>query len=419
MRTCLYLFHKKLRRLDLPSLGEAVRRFDRVVPIVLVERSAYGVKRGARQEMGLWRRQFYFEAIDDLLGSLRDGGVEPILLNNDETVLERLLVIGRKHRAESLVMSEPRGFYELLFKQSLEESFDVFTFEDDCLISLEDLPFELEDLPGTFSKFRRLVEKALRVRKEEKAVDLAPFKDEFHFSDEFYFVSETHHENSAYPFAGGESAGLSRLGDYFWQSDGVAHYKETRNGLVGTEYSSKLSGYLALGCVSQVTVYWELKRYERERVANESTYWLFFELLWREFFLRVAQFYGRSIFSEGGLSGGRKVNRGRREDFERWCRGETEEPFVNAMLRELVETGFMSNRGRQVAASYLVHGLKQDWREGAAFFEKHLIDYDVSSNWCNWMYVAGVGNDPRSRVFNVEKQQRRYDEGGAYCRLWT
>jgi deoxyribodipyrimidine photo-lyase len=80
----------------------------------------------------------------------------------------------------------------------------------------------------------------------------------------------------------------------------------------------------------------------------------------------------------------------------------------------------MSNRARQNVASYLVHDLGQDWRWGAAFFECHLLDYDVASNWCNWAYIAGVGNDPRAgRKFNVEKQAKDYDPQKIFIKLWS
>jgi deoxyribodipyrimidine photo-lyase len=88
-------------------------------------------------------------------------------------------------------------------------------------------------------------------------------------------------------------------------------------------------------------------------------------------------------------------------------------------MRELSETGFMSNRGRQNVASYLVKDLNVDWRMGAEYFEYQLIDYDVTSNWCNWNYVAGVGSDPREdRYFNILTQAKRYDENGEYVKLW-
>jgi deoxyribodipyrimidine photo-lyase len=88
-------------------------------------------------------------------------------------------------------------------------------------------------------------------------------------------------------------------------------------------------------------------------------------------------------------------------------------------MRELNQTGFMSNRGRQNVASYLVKDLRQDWRYGAAYFEQELIDYDVTSNWGNWAYVAGVGNDPReNRYFNILSQASRYDQNGEYVKHW-
>ena len=88
-------------------------------------------------------------------------------------------------------------------------------------------------------------------------------------------------------------------------------------------------------------------------------------------------------------------------------------------MRELAQTGFMSNRGRQNVASYFCHTLQQDWRYGAAYFESQLVDYDVSSNWGNWAYVAGVGNDPRpDRRFNVDKQAETYDPLQTYQDRW-
>ena len=79
----------------------------------------------------------------------------------------------------------------------------------------------------------------------------------------------------------------------------------------------------------------------------------------------------------------------------------------------------MSNRGRQNVASYFAKDLLLDWRIGAAYFESQLMDYDVHSNYGNWMYVAGVGNDPRDRKFNIRMQAERYDEGGKFQRLWN
>ena len=87
-------------------------------------------------------------------------------------------------------------------------------------------------------------------------------------------------------------------------------------------------------------------------------------------------------------------------------------------MKEIAATGFMSNRGRQNVASYFAKEMQQDWRIGASYFESMLIDYDVHSNWGNWMYNSGVGNDPRDRKFNIESQSNRYDPDNKYIQLW-
>ena len=102
-----------------------------------------------------------------------------------------------------------------------------------------------------------------------------------------------------------------------------------------------------------------------------------------------------------------------------WREGKTGMPFVDANMRELLLTGFQSNRGRQNVASFLTKNLGVDWRAGAEWFESQLIDYDVCANWGNWAYVAGVGNDPRQdRYFHVIKQARDYDPEARYVKTW-
>ena len=102
-----------------------------------------------------------------------------------------------------------------------------------------------------------------------------------------------------------------------------------------------------------------------------------------------------------------------------WCQGRTGYPFVDANMRELLHSGWMSNRGRQVVASFLIKDMRVDWRVGAEWFESRLLDYDVGSNWANWAYLAGVGGDPRSsRYFSVPRQQAVHDADGAFVSLW-
>ena len=224
----------------------------------------------------------------------------------------------------------------------------------------------------------------------------------------------------AFVFTGGETSGVQRVHEYLFESRSILSYKQTRNGLTGSNYSSKFSAWLASGCISSRQVYQSIKNFEVDIAANESTYWLYFELLWRDYFRLVMKKYGTRLFHLSGIK--QKITSWPVHNpslLERWIQGETGNDFIDANMLELRHTGFMSNRGRQNVASYFCHDLKMDWRMGAAYFEQQLIDYDVCSNWGNWAYVAGVGNDPRpNRYFNIDKQANDYDANKSYRKLW-
>ena len=224
---------------------------------------------------------------------------------------------------------------------------------------------------------------------------------------------------SAFPFSGGEKAAQARIDHYFFSTDHVAQYKETRNGLIGLDYSTKLSAWLANGCISARTVCHQLITYEKTVQANESTYWVLFELLWREFFKYVGLKHKNELFKSGGINQKTFAKGDNPKVYDTWKNGTTHSAFINANMKELAQTGWMSNRGRQNVASYWSKTLDQDWRKGATYFESQLIDYDVDSNWANWMYTSGVGNDPRDRIFNPERQADMYDPQKAFQKLWN
>jgi deoxyribodipyrimidine photo-lyase len=225
-------------------------------------------------------------------------------------------------------------------------------------------------------------------------------------------------------FSGGETVALEHSNYYIWKSKLIQTYKDTRNGLLGMDYSSKYSPWLALGCISARHLYYEIRKFEREVTQNESTGHLIFELLWRDYFKFLMVKYGTEIFHLEGLTKYHGQYKERKwlvdkNNFQKWCDGVTGLSFVDANMREMNRTGFMSNRGRQNVASFLTKDLFVDWRMGAEFFESMLLDYDTCSNYGNWLYVAGVGTDPREdRYFNVIKQATMYDPKQEYVKHW-
>ena len=265
----------------------------------------------------------------------------------------------------------------------------VHAFGPSTLIREEDLPFTLDQMPFVFTDFRKRIEAQLRV---------AP--------------------PVASPLSNEETPALARLHHYLWGSHAIQTYKATRNGMIRLDDSSKFSPWLSIGALSARTIYAELKKYEAEVCANESTYWLFFELLWRDYMKFFSLKFGAQIFRPEGVRPGSSPNQDNPEAFEAWCNGRTSDEFINANMNELNSTGWMSNRGRQNVASYLIHDLGINWTWGASYFEQQLLDYDPDLNWGNWLYLSGRGSDPRARKFNTDHQAQTYDPHGEYRKLW-
>ncbi len=144
------------------------------------------------------------------------------------------------------------------------------------------------------------------------------------------------------------------------------------------------------------------------------------ELIWREFFKMIVFHFPYSANQSFKPAYDRIEWRNDEHDFESWCRGETGYPMVDAGMRELNLTGFMHNRVRMVAASFLCKNLLIDWRWGEAYFSEKLLDYDLSSNVGNWQWAAGSGCDasPYFRIFNPLVQAAKFDKNQEYIRKW-
>lgn len=243
-------------------------------------------------------------------------------------------------------------------------------------------------VPDSFSQFRKKAEKALP---SEFYDAVKPFDDEV----------------------------LNEIDYYFYKKKLPLTYFQSRNNLVGRDFSSKMSCFLSCGALDVKYLYNQIKSFEKRVGANKSTYWLIFELLWREFFYWHYQEHQRRFFSLNGIKG--ELNFSSFEKFNLVdLKKMSNSTFFISCLNELERTGYLSNRARQMFASFWVNDLELDWRSGAYLFEQYLIDYDVFSNYGNWMYLAGVGVDPRGkRYFNIEKQLATYDPKGHYLKKWS
>ncbi|MGB3296186.1 MAG: DASH family cryptochrome [Phormidesmis sp.] len=427
MRILLWL-RNDLRLHDHEPLHRALAKKADVIFLYCFDPRHFGETSFGFAKTGAYRAQFLIETVADLRQTLRSKGSDLIVRNGkpEEEIpaVVKALNIEAVYWHEEVTAEETDAEegIELALKQ-LQVSSEVYWGA--TLYHPDDLPFAVNKLPEVFTQFRKAVEKECTVSPMFPTPDqLPPLPSEADPGElptlsDFGLEAKPIDPSGVLSFKGGETQAFARLQHYFWDVDKLQVYKETRNGMLGADYSSKFSPWLANGSLSPRKVYEEVQAYEQQRKKNNSTYWMVFELLWRDYFRFVCAKYGRKVFRRGGIRGLPIDWQQDWKRFDQWREGKTGYPLVDANMKEIAATGFMSNRGRQNVASFLTKNLGIDWRWGAEWFESLLIDYDVCSNWGNWNYTAGVGNDARGfRYFNIPKQSKDYDPAGDYVKHW-
>jgi|AntRauMFilla1563_2_1112583.scaffolds.fasta_scaffold00313_7 deoxyribodipyrimidine photo-lyase len=431
--TALVWFRNDLRTHDHQALVEASRQYQRVVGIYVLDPAfIHGKTRSFDfPKVGAYRLQFILESLTDLRTNLRNLGSELYIRVGDS--VQEISKLAKQFDASAVfaheeITDEEISLDGLLEQQLNQQNIGLYLYWGSTLYHPDDIPFSQDDIPLVFTNYRKTIEKKSNVRGvlfkpvfPHKILEEEWDKEDFPTLSSLSIKEPTTDNRSAFPFTGGESAALTHLHNYCFESQQITTYKQTRNGLIGKEYSTKFSPWLAIGAISPRRIYHTIKDFEQQHIANDSTYWVIFELIWRDFFRFTFWRYENILFQHQGLLPKHAEKPSTFVDeakLQGWKNGNTGIPFIDANMRELKATGFMSNRGRQNVASYLIHVLHCDWRWGAEWFESQLLDYDPCSNWGNWAYVAGVGNDPRVRYFNAIKQANDYDKQGKYVKLW-
>ncbi|MAJ31880.1 MAG: deoxyribodipyrimidine photolyase [Flavobacteriaceae bacterium] len=423
----LLWFTKDLRPYDHEGLQTAIRESSGIIGVYCIDKEAYTVAK----EFGFSKRSKFqlsliLEALEELKKGLQSLNIPLIVF--DTTASECLTHLLEEYQIDQVILQEEWSFEEQKEVENLKSQLPNILFKTylgQLLWHPEDVPYNLHqnELPDVFTVFRKKCEKQARVRPLiiNHSIPTNCFKQassEIPTLQSLGLPEVNIPPSAAFKFHGGYQEAQDRLHAYFFENHHIARYKKTRNGLLGTEYSSKFSPWLAIGALSPRYIYHKIKSYEKKHVKNQDTYWLAFELMWRDYFKYISLEHGNHLFKQTGIKKRQYYWKQDKREFLKWVNGQTGDSFVDANMIELQQTGFMSNRGRQNVASYLTKDLQIDWRWGAAYFESVLIDYDVHSNWGNWQYVSGVGNDPRDRKFNTQLQAERYDPKQEFQKLW-
>jgi deoxyribodipyrimidine photo-lyase len=421
-RTILVWFRNDLRVHDNEILLEATRKADKVLPVFCFDPFYFKTTETGGLKTGNFRARFLLESVADLREHLRALGGELIIRTGDPA--EILPQLAEQYHINEVYHHREVAFEETAISEAVETALwktrlNLKHFIGHTLYHKEDLPFPIKDIPDSFAVFRKKVERDSSVRpiaanpdriitpEITDAGELPTLKD-LGLDEPFDDPRETTH------FTGGETAGIQALQCYL-NNKTPLNAKAARNPQTLAVNSSKLSPWLALGCISPRKVYWEVMNHDSS--AGHSP--LILEILWRDYFRFMFKKHGQKFFRPEGFKE-EVPELAKNQDilFEQWKTGHTGVAYIDAAMHALNATGYINNYARQIVAGYLVRDLKVDWTRGALYFEEKLIDYSPASNWGNWAFVAGVGNDPRDNRYFINKQATELETKSAFIDTW-
>ncbi len=421
-RKILVWFRNDLRLHDNEVLVEAIAKADEILPVYFFDLRHFEQTRYHSAKTGVLRSNFLIQSVAALRKAFRDlGGDILILKGNPEDHLPQLVsdyeisevYHHREVASEETVVSA--RVEDLLWKQKI----NLKHFIGHTLYNKEDLPFPIKDIPDVFAQFKKKTERDAIV----KPCFLTPEKINFVAVEswgeipdlsELVGLNQINDRAGNDDFKGGEQEAFRHLHDFLHAGEDMAL---SNAALKKNEVLSKLSSWLALGCLSPRAVYWKMKEAEANYGLKPYFNQIILGLLWRDYYRFMFKKYGNTFFRPSGFSAELKdFSLADSDKLNSWKTGNTGHILVDSFMYELNKTGYIKNSARQLVATYLIYELGINWVMGAAYFEERLLDYSPASNWGNWANIAGVGNDDRlTKSFDFEKQLKMVDPKGLYA----
>ena len=423
-KTILVWFRNDLRIHDNEILLEAVRKADKVLPVYCFDPYYFEKNASGNSKTGSLRAQFLLESVADLRKNLQNLGGELIIkIGNPAEILPQL--------AEEYSINEVYHHREVAYEETdISEQVEAALwkmklnlkhFIGHTLYHKEDLPFPIKDIPDSFVVFKKKVERDSNVRPcigtpDVISTPVITDAGELPTLLELGLHAAISDPRSVIDYAGGESTALIQLRDVLLNIDQAGGGKNLRIG-TASAVSSKLSPWIALGCISLRQVYWEVIKHQQ---ATHTTFtnFLILDLLWRDYFRFMFKKHGQKFIAAKNNSLDVLIAENQDELFDGWKNGETGVPLVDAIMHELNASGYINNYSRQVVAGFLVNELKVDWIRGAAYFEEKLIDYSPASNWGNWAFIAGVNDARESRYAMAAKPANELETRSDFINTW-
>jgi deoxyribodipyrimidine photo-lyase len=394
MRTAVVLFTRDLRVHDNPALARAVAEAETVLPLFVLDE---GIGR-TRYGRAASRRAFLLEALADLDASLRALGAALCVRSGD--VVAETVRAAREVGATTVFASADVSPYAVGREKRLAAELDLRLVDGTFVVPAGEVRPTGNDHYQVFTPYHRAWSQVpFGVPEATPTAIRLPAGVEPGAVPAGAYVS---------PVPGGETAGIARAGT--WLRSHLDAYGSGGHDAVAADATSRLSPYLHFGCVSARSL--AVRAQERGGEAFVR------QLCWRDFYAQILFAQPRTQVEDMRPRGDRWLDDP--EGLAAWKEGMTGYPLVDAGMRQLRAEGWMHNRARMVAASFLVKDLGIDWREGARHFFDLLLDGDVAQNIGNWQWVAGTGVDTRpNRIYNPAAQLKKLDPEGEYVRRYV
>jgi len=389
-KTILVWFRNDLRIHDNEILLEAVRRAEQIVPVYCFDPRYFELTQYGTRKTGALRAKFLLESVNALRESLKQlGGDLIVKFGKPEDILPEIcseysVSEVYHHREVALMETDISAIVEeALWKKQI----NLKHFIGHTLYHKEDLPFPIKNIPNDFAAFRKKIERDsvvkpcfdtpgyIRIPKGMEAGELPALSD-LNIEE----IVESGKESDSF-FMGGEQEGLLRLNSFLFSEEPKG--KAGRNSMS----TSKLSPWLATGCLSSREVYWAVKNHKGRQGNNDAAAKIILELQLRDFFRFMLKKHGGAVIED--LHPKRSLSEGEQERFLKWQRGETGVILIDACMRELNFSGYINDKIKQYVASFLVKDMEVLWHAGAAYFEEKSIDYSPASDWGGWAYLIG------------------------------
>jgi deoxyribodipyrimidine photo-lyase len=383
MTTAIFIFTRDLRSTDNTGLDYCMQNFDLVIPVFFLTDTQTNKKNNK------YFSEKSFSFMKSALGKLQKD-IKLNIFKTRDFGQKCLLGLLEKYQVTSLVISKDYTPFakkrESVYTDMCNKKGIKFMYFHDHLL-LDNFIVTPKGTP--YRKFTPFYSKALQIKpRKASIID--------HFGSKKLMKIQ-------------KDLTLSKFIDFDFDKAElyIKDYLENRKTI--SKDSTKISRYLKFGIYSIRQVYYKYKN-NSEFVRS---------LLWKDFY--YSYYHDDHLaLSQGDLNVGRVKWNKSKTDFEKWCKGQTGFPIVDAGMRELDITGFMQNRGRLVTASFLTKNLMIDWKEGERYFASKLYDYDWIINAGNWQNVSSVAkhSSPYFRIMNPWIQSKKFDTDCEYIKKW-